>query len=171
MDPPNNNSNNNNNNNTQAVGTPPPRFYCHTCKKEIQPLHEPELVCPYCKQDFIEEIEEEDPPPAPAPAPTPAPNPSATPAATATTTAPPPLFFPMPTQITFNGQPQDQLLPIAQMARQLFSIRANNNGTFNFQGPIQIQTHTFQPQQPTTQQPQQPLQPPFFPQNFNPFAK
>jgi DNA-directed RNA polymerase subunit RPC12/RpoP len=36
-------------------------FYCHGCSAEIQPIL-PDLVCPVCGSEFIEEVESSDPP-------------------------------------------------------------------------------------------------------------
>ncbi|XP_061682604.1 E3 ubiquitin-protein ligase RNF115 isoform X1 [Syngnathoides biaculeatus] len=34
------------------------RFFCHCCKRETQPLL-PDFVCPRCKSDFIEEVDDD----------------------------------------------------------------------------------------------------------------
>uniref|UniRef100_A0A3B3X9R6 RING-type E3 ubiquitin transferase n=1 Tax=Poecilia mexicana TaxID=48701 RepID=A0A3B3X9R6_9TELE len=39
----------------EAADTPQHRFYCHFCRKETEPQL-PDLVCPTCESDFIEEI-------------------------------------------------------------------------------------------------------------------
>ncbi|CAL9691668.1 unnamed protein product [Knipowitschia caucasica] len=41
----------------EASVQPPFRFFCHICKSETSP-NLPDLVCPKCDSDFIEEVEE-----------------------------------------------------------------------------------------------------------------
>ncbi|XP_054910004.1 E3 ubiquitin-protein ligase RNF115 [Poeciliopsis prolifica] len=42
----------------EAAETPQHRFYCHFCKTETEPQM-PDLVCPTCESDFIEEVTED----------------------------------------------------------------------------------------------------------------
>ncbi|XP_014899869.1 E3 ubiquitin-protein ligase RNF115 [Poecilia latipinna] len=42
----------------EAADTPQHRFYCHFCRKETEPQL-PDLVCPTCESDFIEEVTED----------------------------------------------------------------------------------------------------------------
>ncbi|XP_032437402.1 E3 ubiquitin-protein ligase RNF115 [Xiphophorus hellerii] len=42
----------------EAADTPQHRFYCHFCKKQTEPQL-PDLVCPTCESDFIEEVTED----------------------------------------------------------------------------------------------------------------
>ena len=32
------------------------RFFCHQCSREIEPLMAPNLTCPRCHGEFIEEV-------------------------------------------------------------------------------------------------------------------
>ncbi|XP_028819063.1 E3 ubiquitin-protein ligase RNF115 isoform X2 [Denticeps clupeoides] len=41
----------------EAAASPKQRYYCHCCKGEVDPKL-PELICPSCESDFIEEVTE-----------------------------------------------------------------------------------------------------------------
>ncbi|CAG5886360.1 E3 ubiquitin-protein ligase RNF115 [Menidia menidia] len=41
----------------EAADTPQHRFYCHSCKRATDPKF-PDLICPRCESDFIEEVTE-----------------------------------------------------------------------------------------------------------------
>ncbi|KAM4725070.1 E3 ubiquitin-protein ligase RNF115 [Anableps anableps] len=42
----------------EAADAPQHRFYCHCCKRQTEPKL-PDLVCPTCESDFIEEVTED----------------------------------------------------------------------------------------------------------------
>ncbi|MEQ2304880.1 hypothetical protein AMECASPLE_031884, partial [Ameca splendens] len=42
----------------EAADAPQHRFYCHCCKRGTEPKF-PDLVCPTCESDFIEEVSED----------------------------------------------------------------------------------------------------------------